>query len=157
MGVVCALQDVPAVPVPAVTEPNFANPGATPADAWRERVAAVARCVPGLLPGHWQEVEVRLDGRAYRNDRQGLRVIWSVAREQDGRLWQHVSVSHRARLPTWDELVRVKEWLIGRDVDAYQVLPARERWVNLHPHVLHLWRCLDGDPLPDFTAGSGQI
>jgi hypothetical protein len=28
---------------------------------------------------------------------------------------------------------------------------------NIHPNCLHLFCCLDGDPLPDFTGGMGTI
>ncbi len=28
---------------------------------------------------------------------------------------------------------------------------------NIHPNVLHLFVCLDGDPLPDFTRGKGSL
>lgn len=108
-------------------------------------------CIPRLVPGNWVEVERRFDGCAYQNRQQGLMAIWSVAPVDDS-WWQHLSVSHRARVPTWDELVRVKEWVMGTESKAVQILPARSRYVNLHPNVLHLFRALDRDPLPDFEA-----
>lgn len=69
------------------------------------------------------------------NDKKQMRVIISYAKYDDGRLWYHVSVSHRKRMITYDELVYVKR----------------------HPNCLHLFCCLDGDPLPDFTGGMGTI
>ena len=73
-----------------------------------------------------------------------------------GRRWLHLSVRHASRIPAWEELVFSKETLLG----SYQglvILPPRERWVNQHPHVLHVWACLDGDGLPQFEAETGTI
>lgn len=123
----------------------------------RPSAELLAVCEPKILPGNWQEHQRGADGCSYVNLKQRLSIIWSVAQEADGRWWQHVSVAHPVRLPTWDELVSIKEWPIGRDVDAYQVIPKRETYVNIHEHCLHLFRCLDGDVLPDFTDGSGSL
>jgi hypothetical protein len=50
----------------------------------------------------------------------------------------------------------VKELFIGGDRQAIQVMPPRSNHVNIH-EVLHLWHCLDGDGLPDFTGGGETI
>jgi hypothetical protein len=97
------------------------------------------------------------DGAMYRTVAGGhLAVIESVARESDGRVWHHVSVSRRDRDPTWRELIEVKEAFIGSDREAYIVAPPRERYVNLVDHVLHWWYCLDAVPdgavLPAFAG-----
>jgi len=86
-----------------------------------------------------------------------LSVIVTEAVELDGKWWRHVSVAKPDRLPTYTEMVAVKEAFIGADRKALSVLPARSEHVNLHPFCLHLWWCCDGDPLPDFTAGTGSI
>ena len=113
---------------------------------------------PRVLPPAWKAVDVRRDGCAYRNRTEGLSVIVSLGTEDDGRSWVHLSVSHKHRLPTWDEFVRVKELFLGRERLAIQVLAPRSEWVNIHPHVLHLWSCLDETRLlPDFTRGMGSI
>jgi hypothetical protein len=52
---------------------------------------------------------------------------------------RHVTVGRRDRLPTWQELVLVKEAFFGRDVDAMQVLPRRADWNNRSEYSLHLW------------------
>jgi hypothetical protein len=96
-----------------------------------------------------------MDGARYANDA-GLTVILSGAIEEDGRRWLHLSISHRSRLPKWRELVAVRDLFPG-DVYCYQVLPPQEKHVNIHPRVLHLWHCLDGNPLPDFTRGTGSL
>lgn len=70
-----------------------------------------------------------------------------------GELWAHLSVSAQvpARLPTWDELGWCKRYFLG-DRKAIQVLPPKAEYVNIHPHVLNLYACLDRDPLPDFRV-----
>lgn len=85
-----------------------------------------------------------------------LLVLCSAREEADGKRWIHVSCSHPHRLPSWTELRRVKDVFIGKDRKAIQVLPAASEYVNIHDHVLHLWACLDEDPLPDFRV-EGQI
>jgi len=37
------------------------------------------------------------------------------------------------------------------------VVPPRSQYVNINPTVLHLWVCLDGDVLPDFTHGGSSL
>ena len=118
--------------------------------AWARELA------PTVLPPTWRVATERGDGKAYmRAD--GLSVILSAAVEQDGRRWLHVSLARRTRLPSWDDVRQVKELFIGRDRPAVQVLPAASRYINIHPHCLHLWSCLDGDPLPDFARGGETI
>ena len=112
--------------------------------------------LPLVLPAGWAIHSELPDGRRYINGLLGLVVIVSGCVQQDGRRWLHLSVSHFKRLPKWRELVEVKELFLG-DRYAYQVLPPRSRYVNIHPNVLHLWSCLDEEPLPDFTWGTGSI
>jgi hypothetical protein len=71
----------------------------------------------------------------------------------DGELWGHLSVCGQqpARVPSWDEFRWCKEYFLG-DRKAVQVLPARAQYVNVHPHVLHLYAALERDPLPDFRG-----
>jgi hypothetical protein len=105
-----------------------------------------------VLPPFWRLVQRNLDGGKYLNDAAALAAIVSVSVEPDGKRWVHLSVSHRARLPSWRELRECKDLFLGRGVYAYQVLPPEDRYVNIHPRVLHLWHCLDGDPLPEFSG-----
>lgn len=112
---------------------------------------------PTVLPPAWRMVQISDDGAKYINPRRELAAILSCCRELDGRFWLHVSVSHRRRLPTWLELVEVKELLLGAG-EAYQVAPPRDRYVNIHPRALHLFGLLDGTAaLPDFTHGTGSL
>lgn len=71
--------------------------------------------------------------------------------------WEHVSVSarndKRTRIPTWKEMCHVKNlcW-DGEDV-AVQFHPRESEYVNMHPHVLHLWRWKAGIfPTPPMIA-----
>jgi hypothetical protein len=113
---------------------------------------------PTVLPPFWDLVQRGDDGAWYRNDAAGLAVALSVGKEADGRFWLHLSISHRARLPRWSELVEAKELFLGNR-EAYQVVPPRERYVNIHPNCLHLFALLDvaAAALPDFTRGTGCL
>lgn len=109
-----------------------------------------------VLPRDWAIHTLAEDGVRYISQRLNLALILSCAVEEDGKHWVHFSLSHRDRLPTWHELVKAKDWALG-DVNAYQVLPTADKYINIHPTVLHLFHCLDGDPLPDFTRSSGSL
>ena len=101
------------------------------------------------LPINWSVRELGLDGGAYKS-RNGLAVIISCCIEEDGKNWVHLSVSRKNSMPTWGELVDVKEIFLGKNAVAIQVLPPRSEWVNVHPFCLHLYQCLDARPIPDF-------
>jgi hypothetical protein len=113
-----------------------------------------------LPPTQWRIVHEGKDGRAWVSVRNGeASVIESVSRERDERLWLHVSLARRDRLPTWDELRDVKQQFLGSHVEAYVVLPPISRYVNVLSTCLHLWTCLDAPRgvLPDFSGGTGSI
>ena len=111
--------------------------------------------IPSVLPASWSLVRTTLDGAAWVTNH-GLSVIGSVATEQDGKRWVHLSCARSGRLPSWFDLREVRDVLLG-DAVAYQVLPSKSRYINLHPNCLHLFHCLDGDPLPDFTRGGPTL
>lgn len=114
----------------------------------REAWEILGRHVPATLPVGWESVSVGEDGAMYRNRRTEQTVIISVAREDDGRRWLHVSTAFPTRLPTYAELAEVKRLWIGAEYRAH---------VNIHRFALHLWHCVDGDGLPDFTGGTGSV
>ena len=105
------------------------------------------------VDGRFQVVHESNDGGAWTDGK--THVIASIAWQQDGRLWIHVSLSQRHRLPSYADLCRVKALFIG-DRQALQVLPRREKHVNL-AEVLHVWACWEDDGLPDFSRGTGSI
>jgi hypothetical protein len=57
----------------------------------------------------------------------------------------HVSVQHQNRVPNWDELVATAHEL--RPGVCFVIgVPPRSFWINVHPHVLHLYE-VDDEPL----------
>lgn len=76
--------------------------------------------------------------------------------------WEHVSVHVRYRnlnrriifrTPSWDEMCRVKDAFFAPEETVVQYHPAKSDYVNLHPHVLHLWKPIDQDlPKPPIAA-----
>jgi hypothetical protein len=75
----------------------------------------------------------------------------------DGREWVHASISHPQRMPSYEELQALHHavWPQGW---AYQVFAPPEAHISGvgmgalgHPHALHLWGLLSGEPvLPNF-------
>lgn len=58
--------------------------------------------------------------------------------------WEHVSVcagkENQVRIPNWREMCQVKDICWEEDDVVMQLHPARRKYVNIHPNVLHLWR-----------------
>lgn len=80
----------------------------------------------------------------------GLRVMLG-GQTYSGERWLHISLSRATRLPSWGDIGKVKELFLGDDREAYQVYPIKERYINHHPYVLHLWSNFDKPCyLPDF-------
>lgn len=122
-----------------------------------EVIKGFFRALDVRLPAYWRLRQAgEGGGGAYWHTLIPLMVICSACREEDGRDWAHFSMSHKDRLPTWEEFKAGKDIFLG-NVYAYQVFPPKEKYVNDHPHVLHLFHCLEGVPLPDFTRGRGTI
>ena len=115
---------------------------------------ATERCCPRVLPAGWSYNHSLGTDNVLDHGVRGLRVILTAMRYGDGRAWLHLSMSRRdGHLPSWRDLREAKDLFIGRDRKAIQVLPSANEYVNINPGVLHLWCCLDGDPLPDFRIG----
>ena len=71
----------------------------------------------------------------------GLMIISSGPKFGDeGSKWEHVSVSHPTRCPTWDEMADVKSLFWRDDETVLQFHPKRSAYVNVHPTCLHLWK-----------------
>lgn len=122
-------------------------------------------------PDGFQRVVDGEDGATFIDRAEGLSVICSIAFEEDGRHWMHVSVARPDRMPTWEEYVRVKEAFVGVERFAYQVVPPRSEHVNIHPFCLHMFALVNdhrdkavaiaggekGQALPDFTRGRRSL
>lgn len=57
-------------------------------------------------------------------------------------LW-HLSIAHRHRYPTWDEIADVRYELVPSDVTMAMLLPPPGEYVNEHDHCFHLWQIED--------------
>lgn len=108
-------------------------------------------CSP-RLPPDWERTDVGTDGARWLHAHRRFSVILSGATEADGKRWLHLSCAHATHLPSWDDLTWVKRTWLGDDRHALIVLPRADVYVNLHPFCLHLWHCLDGYPLPEFSG-----
>lgn len=97
-----------------------------------------AAALPLDLPPEWE----RFNENTFLNDLLGLTVTTTVGRHHDKKRWLHVSVSHRNRPPSWDDMRLVKELFVGTNRVA--LLPSTEE-ARTHPHVLHMWSCLDAE------------
>lgn len=86
----------------------------------------------------------------------GLVVIMSGQFENEKR-WLHVSMSRKKKIPSYKDMKRVKSIFIGDDLQAIQIFPVKSKHVNIMETCLHLWACLDGDGIPDFTRGGMTI
>lgn len=61
--------------------------------------------------------------------------------------WEHVSVSLFDRLPTWDEMCRVKALFWDDEDTVMQLHPPKSEWISNHAFCLHLWRSRS-QPIP---------
>lgn len=115
--------------------------------------------MPCVWPSTWRTLETGPDGFAMLvgTGLDPMTVIVSGAVERDGRRWIHLSAARPKRLPSWEDLVLVRDVVLGRDAKALHVLAPIKEHVNIHQHCLHLWHCVDGDGLPDFTRGGKTL
>lgn len=65
-----------------------------------------------------------------------LKVICAPMNEE----WQHVSVSLKKRVPTWEEMNFIKDLFWKEDDCVVQFHPPKEDYVNNCEYCLHLWR-----------------
>lgn len=60
--------------------------------------------------------------------------------------WEHVSARARTskgeRVPDWEEMCWLKSLFWDPEECVVQFHPPESQYVNNHPHVLHLWRCI---------------
>lgn len=54
--------------------------------------------------------------------------------------WDHVSVSHPSRCPTWEEMHWIKGLFFKPEETAMQLHPPEADYRSLHPYCLHIWR-----------------
>jgi hypothetical protein len=73
-----------------------------------------------------------------------LRVIRSIAIRDNGERWFHLSVSRRSAIPSWSDMMKVKNEFLGLEVEAYQVMPRAAEYVNVNEFCLHFFAPIDG-------------
>lgn len=57
-------------------------------------------------------------------------------------LW-HLSIAHRRRYPTWDEIADARYEFCPHDITMAMLLPPPEQYVNLHEYTFHVWQIED--------------
>lgn len=71
--------------------------------------------------------------------------------------WDHVSVAplKRSKLPTWEQMCKVKELFFKPDEAVIQIHPPVDEYVNNMSNCLHLWRANDKPMFlpPSFMVG----
>lgn len=95
-----------------------------------------------MTPLEWTRMRTVLgiptDAAVWRHLSRPLTAI--VSRDM-GRL--HMSVSHRARIPTWEELGIARDALLPPELHFVLLHPPRRYWINFNSRVLHLWESRD--------------
>lgn len=136
-----------------MARPEVAAGLAAPPDD--ETARLIARDLDGqrdrLARAGWVQREAGHDGAGIWDHRRmgGTRIIASAAREPDGQVWAHVSVSHRdSTLPGWYE-VRDAQRLLYPGEAGVIVVPPEDEHVDI-AEVAHVWTCLTSRPVPDF-------
>ena len=112
-----------------------------------------------ILQAGWVVYIVGMDGVKWVHQESQKQVITTVETHPDNKHWLHVSLSKwngqivapQFIMPNWDDLKDLKSTFIGPNRKAVMVFPEESRYVNIHPYCLHLYCCLDGDPLPEFS------
>ena len=59
--------------------------------------------------------------------------------------WEHLSVSTPNKTPTWDQMCKMKSIFWNDDETCVEYHPAKDQYVNMHPHCLHIWRPIHND------------
>lgn len=69
--------------------------------------------------------------------------------------WEHLSVSHKNKIPSWQTMEEMKRIFWKDDEDAFQYHPIMDHYINNAPYCLHIWRPLETNiPMPpSITVG----
>jgi hypothetical protein len=61
----------------------------------------------------------------------------TVERGLDRARW-HLSISHKSRYPTWDEIRDARYKFLPLNITIAMILPPPSEYVNVHPNCFHL-------------------
>lgn len=93
---------------------------------------------------HWRMSKAILDAYGFETDHDVTGWMWQINALRViaswGEQWDHVSVSHPSRIPTWEEMCWIKSLFFEPDEAVMQLHPPQSEYVNNHPRCLHLWR-----------------
>lgn len=70
---------------------------------------------------------------------QGLKALFSNSLG-----WEHVSVSRRSKMPSWQDMDWIRRQFWSEDCTAMQLHVPPADHIDLHKYCLHLWRPTDG-------------
>jgi len=116
--------------------------------------------LPKILPEYVIKIPVKsIDGVTYMKKglTSGLSIIISIAIQSDNKRWIHLSCCRRTndsgkmRLPNYEDVIWLKDFFVSDNRKAIMIFPEKINHVNLG-EVLHLFCCLDEDPLPEFSG-----
>jgi len=63
--------------------------------------------------------------------------------------WEHLSVSHKNKIPSWECMQEMKELFFYDDEECFQLHPKADNYINNNEYTLHIWRPVDGNfPIP---------
>lgn len=57
--------------------------------------------------------------------------------------WEHLSVSFKNKIPSWEVMHEFKRMFWRDDEDAFQYHPTQDDYINNNEYTLHIWRPLD--------------
>lgn len=67
----------------------------------------------------------------------------------NGEGWEHVSISHKHKIPSWKTMCELKDLFFHEDEVVMQLHPKKSEYVNKHKNCLHLWKPINQEiPTP---------
>jgi len=82
----------------------------------------------------WTNTFEQMMGSDVWKSNTGIIAMFSV---DDG--MEHISMSHKSRLPTYWEMKTARYVIMSKDITVAQLFPPESEFVNLHNYCLHLW------------------
>ncbi len=95
------------------------------------------------LPKGWQ-IKGETDRIINWHDQHGLIVTMGSQKQEDGKIWIQIVVKRRSRMPTLDDLIKVRKLFVDADDIAYMIFPPIAEGL---PQQTSLWICPGEKPL----------